>query len=58
MNTLHFHVFGIIFLYCMILAWLSVPFVTTDKTLLRKQVMFIENLEEQIVADAEIPAVP
>lgn len=58
MNAIHLHALGILFLYCLILAWMSVPFVTAEKTLLRKQVMFIEGLEEQIVANAEIPAAP
>lgn len=51
MDAIHMQVWGILILYCVIFAWLSVPFVTTDKELLRRQVMFIENLEQQIVAD-------
>lgn len=49
-------ILGIIFIYCAIFAWMSVPFVTTDKTMFRKQVMFIDNLQDEIVSDAPVLA--
>ncbi len=54
MDAIHMQIWGILILYCVILAWLSVPFVTTDKEVFRRQVLFIENLEEQIVADSSM----
>lgn len=49
-------ILGVILIYCAIFAWMSVPFVTTDKAMLRKQVMFIDNLQEQIVSDTSVVA--
>lgn len=54
MDATHMQVWGILILYCVIFAWMSVPFVTTDKEMLRRQVMFIEGLEQQIVADNSV----
>jgi hypothetical protein len=45
-------IFVIVAIYCAIFAWMSVPFVTTDSNMLRKQVMFVDGLQEQIVADS------
>lgn len=56
MNATHYQVLGIFILYCAVIAWMSVPFVTTDRDLLRRQVMFIDNLQEQIVADSTVTA--
>jgi hypothetical protein len=42
----------IVMIYCIIFAWMAVPFITTDKMILRKQVMFVDSLQEQIVADS------
>jgi hypothetical protein len=47
---LHMNFLAIIVIYCVIFAWMSVPFVTTDNDLLRKQVMFVDSLQEHIVA--------
>ena len=54
MMTLHMNFLAIILIYCVIFAWMSVPFVTTDEGLLRKQVMFVDNLQNHIVADNSI----
>jgi hypothetical protein len=54
MDAVHMQIWGILILYCVILTWLSVPFVTTDKDVLRRQVLFVENLEQQIVADSSM----
>ena len=51
MDAIHMQVWGILILYCVILAWLSVPFVTTDKDVLRRQVLLIENREQLFAAE-------
>ncbi len=50
--TMRAKIFVIIAIYCAIFAWMSVPFVTTSSDVLRKQVMFVDGLQEQIVADS------
>jgi hypothetical protein len=57
MRATHYKILGIIIIYCAIFAWMSVPFVTTDRDMLRRQVMFIDGLQEQIVADNATVAV-
>ena len=53
---LHVNILAIILIYCVIFAWMSVPFVTTDDAMFRKRVMFIDSLQEHIVADNAIVA--
>lgn len=52
--SMHVKIFVVIAIYCAIFAWMAVPFVTTDRDVLRKQVMFVDGLQEQIVADSSV----
>lgn len=57
MIKLHMNFLAIIVIYCLIFAWMSVPFVTTDQDFLRKQLLFVDSLQEQIVADNSVVSV-
>lgn len=44
-------IFVIAAIYFAIFAWMSVPFVTTSSDVLQKQVLFVDDLHEQVIAD-------
>ena len=50
--TLQVKIFAVIAIYCAIFAWLMMPFMTTNEDVLRKQIMFVDSLQEHIVADS------
>jgi hypothetical protein len=56
MMNMHVNILAIALIYCVIFAWMSVPFITTDEGLLRKQVMFVDSLQDHIVADDAVVA--
>ncbi len=56
--NLHAKIMGIIIIYCAIFAWMSVPFITADEDILRKQVMFIDSLQNHIIADSSALVAP